>query len=243
MLMQTATLATTLKHTNTRMLLALQMRDLVGRSAKRDHLRQLQRMHYCADVLPHQLFIIENVTSLTGHYVPYGSLPGERQISCGAGGVGGLNLWHVMLLAVCLTGAGVMVLTQAYVCMHVPSKCVGCVYACAGAPAGSSAVINNEASLFDFIIRAAASEYGDVQRVLLAPSPADSRGILLAVTQLLLYEQWQRRRQEQPQQLLQRQQSQGVVGRQGAAQDNDNSSSSMTYRQFKSLCHQVGVES
>jgi hypothetical protein len=39
-------------------------------------LRQLQRMHYVADVVPHQLFIIENTTQLTGHYVPYGATPG-----------------------------------------------------------------------------------------------------------------------------------------------------------------------
>jgi hypothetical protein len=58
------------------LLLLLQVRDLVGRSAARDHLRQMQRMHYVADVLPHQLLIIENVTQLAGHYMPYGSRPG-----------------------------------------------------------------------------------------------------------------------------------------------------------------------
>lgn len=63
--------------------LLLQIRDLVGRSAKRDHLRQLQRMHHIADVLPHQLFIIENITQLTGHYIAYGARPGEcREGSC-----------------------------------------------------------------------------------------------------------------------------------------------------------------
>jgi hypothetical protein len=58
---------------------APQVRDLVGRAAKRDHLRQLQRMHYVADVVPYQLLIIENVTQLAGHYVPYGAPPGVLQ--------------------------------------------------------------------------------------------------------------------------------------------------------------------
>lgn len=87
------------------LLLLLQVRDLVGRSAARDHLRQMQRMHYVADVLPHQLLIIENVTQLAGHYVPYGSRPGGptggggRGVTCGgvgagAGGRGSLRLQY-----------------------------------------------------------------------------------------------------------------------------------------------------
>lgn len=60
--------------------LPLQVRDLVSRSAKSDHLRQLQRMHYLAGVLPHQLFIIENVTQLANHYITYGALPGEELV-------------------------------------------------------------------------------------------------------------------------------------------------------------------
>jgi len=101
-----------------------------------------------------------------------------------------------------------------------------CVCTPAGAAPGSSTVINDEPSLFDFIVKAAVSEYGGVQRVLLAPSTADSRAILLAVTQLLLYEQWQRRQRQQ-------QQVSTAAGERGRRQ--------LSYRQLKTLCHQVRV--
>jgi hypothetical protein len=104
-----------------------------------------------------------------------------------------------------------------------------CCAASAGAEPGNSTVISDEPSLFDFIVRAAVSEYGDVQRILLAPSTADSRNILLAITQLLLFEQWQRRQQQQRQQ----RQQQEPVGEGGP--------SSMNYRQFKTLCNNVSV--
>jgi hypothetical protein len=108
-----------------------------------------------------------------------------------------------------------------------------CCIVSAGAAPGNSTVIIDEPSLFDFIVRAAVSEYGDVQRILLAPSTADSRDILLAITQLLLFEQWQRR---QPQQLQQRrQQQQQPVG------GNGSGPASMYYRQFKTLCHKAST--
>lgn len=62
-----------------------------------------------------------------------------------------------------------------------------------------------------------------MQRVLLAPATSDSRDILLAVTQLLMYEQWQRG-QQQGRRLLQQQQQQRRV---------------LTYRELKTLCNQV----
>jgi hypothetical protein len=68
-------------------LVLLQVRDLVGRSAKRDHLRQLQRMHYVSNVVPYQLLIIENITQLANHYVAYGAKPGVC-VCVGGGGYG-----------------------------------------------------------------------------------------------------------------------------------------------------------
>lgn len=53
----------------------------------------------------------------------------------------------------------------------------------------SHTAIYDEASLFDFIVRAAVSSYGTSQKILLAPSTEDTRSILLAVTQLLVHEQ------------------------------------------------------
>ena len=93
----------------------------------------------------------------------------------------------------------------------------------AGSAPGTSTVIDDESSLFDFIARAALSEYGDVQRVLLAPSTKDSRDILLAISQLMTFEQHQQQQQQQ--------QRTGQV-----------SSSRLTYKELKALCHQVGWE-
>lgn len=112
--------------------------------------------------------------------------------------------------------------------------CCQCAVAAAGTAPESSTVISNEFSLFDFIVKAAVSEQGDVQRVLLAPSTADSRGILLAVSQLLLYEHWARQQGQQgrPARAHRQEHQQGVVFEQ---QDGE----CVTYRQFKSLCNQV----
>lgn len=89
-----------------------------------------------------------------------------------------------------------------------------CVAYGSGAPSGT--VVNDEASLFDLMVRLAVSEQGAVQRVLLAPSPADTCAILLAVTQLLTRQH--HTQQQQP----------------GAEQQPPT-----TYQQFKSLCSQV----
>jgi hypothetical protein len=86
--------------------------------------------------------------------------------------------------------------------------------------------------MFDFITRAVLSEYGAVQRVLLAPSTKDSWDILLAISQLMLFEQCQQQ-QGQAGRLQQQQQQQ----RQHAGQ---GSNSKLTYRELKTLCHQVG---
>jgi hypothetical protein len=97
----------------------------------------------------------------------------------------------------------------------------------AGSAPGTSTVIDDESSLFDFIARAALSEYGDVQRVLLAPSTKDSRDILLAISQLMTFEQCQQQQQGRQQQQQQQHTGQG-------------SSSTLTYKELKTLCHQVG---
>jgi hypothetical protein len=96
-------------------------------------------------------------------------------------------------------------------------------------PQGTSTVIDDDSSLFDFITPAALSEYGAVQRVLLAPSTTDSRDILQAISQLMLFEQWQQRGQAG--RLHQRQQ-QRCTGH--------GLSSRPAYKELKAMCHQVG---
>jgi hypothetical protein len=64
-----------------------------------------------------------------------------------------------------------------------------------------------------------------VQRVLLAPSTKDCRDILLAISQLMLFEQCQQQQQGRQQQ--QQHTGQGSSGR-------------LTYKELKTLCHQVG---
>ena len=108
----------------------------------------------------------------------------------------------------------------------------------------SQTVINSEATLFDFQIRVAVSPYGAVQKFLLAPSTADTRAIVFAISQLLAYEhhqqnqrqgeqQQQQRQGEQQgrqQQQQQQQQRQAVLGAGGA---------DTSYKDFKGLCQQV----
>lgn len=61
------------------------------------------------------------------------------------------------------------------------------VYSTKGS-SNSHTAIYDEATLFDFIVRVAVSSYGSIQKILLAPSTGDTRCILLALYQLLIYE-------------------------------------------------------
>ncbi|WIA11755.1 hypothetical protein OEZ85_011850 [Tetradesmus obliquus] len=149
------------------------MRDLVGRSAAGDHIRQLQRMYQLRELVPLQLLLLENLSHMAGRYTVYQPGPGSSTAAC---------------------------------------------------------TVDSEASLFDFIVRAAVSPYGGTQRILLTPSEGDTRAVLLAMSQLLLHEmqQLQRHAANSTQQQQQQQQQHKLLA-----------ATQTSYPEFASLCQQV----
>ncbi|KAF6265830.1 hypothetical protein COO60DRAFT_764148 [Scenedesmus sp. NREL 46B-D3] len=157
------------------------MRDLVGRSAAGDHVRQLQRMYQLRELVPLQLLLVENLTHMAGRYTVYQPGPGSSTSAC---------------------------------------------------------TVDSEASLFDFVVRAALSPYGGTQRILLTPTEGDSRAVLLAMSQLLLHEV---RQLQLHQHQRQRRQADGSSHPQQQQQHQHQllAASQTSYPEFAGLCQQV----
>jgi hypothetical protein len=101
----------------------------------------------------------------------------------------------------------------------------------------AACTVDSEASLFDFIVRAAVSSYGSTQRILLTPTEGDSRGVLLAMSQLLLHEMRQLQLNQQQQH---NRQTSGLPQPQQQQQQQQLLAATQTsYPEFSSLCQQV----